>query len=133
MIFSGLTNMKNQLLATLALAAFALSASAQEPMKIAVIGLVHSHAWGHLPKMVAGKPATLVGVAETIPDLVAEAKKIGVADNLIYADYNRMLDEKRPDIVWAFVENNRHLEIAKACAPRKIHRYQSRARAIDSQ
>ncbi len=102
-----------------ALAAAAL-ASARE-YKIAVIGLVHSHAWGHLPKMVAGKPASLVGVAETNPELVAEARKIGVADNLIYSDYNKMLDEKKPDIVWAFVENNRHLEIAKAVAPRKIH------------
>ena len=32
-----------------------------------------------------------------------------------------MLDETKPDIVWAFVENNRHLEIVKACAPRKIN------------
>jgi predicted dehydrogenase len=31
-----------------------------------------------------------------------------------------MLDEVKPDIVWAFVENNRHLEILQACAPRKI-------------
>ena len=89
--------------------------------KIAVIGLVHSHVWGHLEKMVSGKPATLVGVAESNPELVAEAKKLGVRDNLIYSDYTKMLDEKKPDIVWAFVENNRHLEIAKACAPRKIH------------
>ena len=85
--------MNRQLLAVAALGALLLgSAKAQEPMKIAVIGLVHAHAWGHLPKMVAGKPATLVGVAETVPELVAEAKKIGVADNLIYADYNKMLE-----------------------------------------
>jgi hypothetical protein len=32
-----------------------------------------------------------------------------------------MLDQAKPAIVWAFVENNRHLEIAQACAPRKIH------------
>ncbi len=32
-----------------------------------------------------------------------------------------MLDEVKPDIVWAFVENNRHLEIAKACATRHIN------------
>jgi predicted dehydrogenase len=95
-------------------------ASAQE-YKIAVIGLVHSHVWGHLPKMVAGKPAVLVGVAETNPELIAEAKKAGVAENLFFADYNKMLDEKKPNIVWSFVDNSRHLEIAKACATRKIH------------
>jgi len=32
-----------------------------------------------------------------------------------------MLDEAKPDIVWAFVENNRHLEILKECAPRHIN------------
>jgi predicted dehydrogenase len=37
-----------------------------------------------------------------------------------YDDYRKMLDEVKPDIVWAFVENNRHLEIVQECAPRKI-------------
>lgn len=90
------------------------------PPKIAVIGLLHSHVWTQLPNMVRGDVVTLVGVAESHPELVAEAKKAGVTDNLIYPDYNKMLDEVKPDFVWAFVENNRHLEIVKACAGRKI-------------
>jgi len=97
----------------------ALSASAQE-YKMAVIGLVHSHAWGHLPHIVASKEVRLVGVVESNPALVAEAKKVGVTDDLISSDYTKMLDQKKPDFVWAFVENNRHLEIVQACAPRKI-------------
>jgi predicted dehydrogenase len=88
---------------------------------IAVVGLVHSHVWGHLGKMVKGQPARLVGVAETAPDLVAEAQKRGVAPELISADWKKMIDEKKPEIVWAFVENNRHLEIVQYCAPKKIH------------
>jgi predicted dehydrogenase len=100
---------------------FALLAplSAQQ-YKIAVIGLVHGHAWGHLPTMVKSDAVKLVGIAEHNPDLVAEAKKVapGVP---IFDDYIKMLDEVKPDIVWTFVENNRHLEIAKACATRKIH------------
>ena len=98
----------------------ALPVWAQE-YKIAVIGMVHSHVWGHLDKMIKGQPAKLVGIAETIPDLVAEGKKRGVPEQLFYSDYKKMLDETKPDIVWAFVENNRHLEIAQACAPRGIH------------
>ena len=88
---------------------------------IAVVGLVHSHVWGHLNKMVQGKPATLVGVAETEPQLTAEARKRGVPASLISADWKKMIDEKKPGIVWAFVENNRHREIVEYCAPRKIH------------
>jgi predicted dehydrogenase len=98
----------------------AVPATAQQ-YKIAVIGLVHSHVWGHLKTMVDGQEATLVGVSEPNAELVAEAKKAGVADNLIFADYKQMLDQVKPDIVWAFVENNRHVEIAEACAPRKIN------------
>ena len=95
---------------------------AQQPQyKIAVVGLVHSHVWGHLATMVAGKSATLVGVSEPNPELVAEAKKAGVRDDLFFPDYKKMLDQTKPDIVWAFVENNRHLEIAKQCAPRHIN------------
>jgi predicted dehydrogenase len=109
-----------RLLALSAFLCLALPAAAQQ-YKIAVIGLVHSHVWGHLSTMVKNDPAKLVGVAEPIQELAAEAKKAGVADNLIYADYHKMLDETKPDIVWAFVENNRHLEIVKVCAPRKIH------------
>src|SRR4051812_19132413 len=89
--------------------------------KVAVIGLVHSHVWSQIDRMVKGDPVTLVGVSEPNPLLVAEAKKAGVADNLFFASYAKMLDDAKPDFVWAFVENNRHLEIVKACAPRKIH------------
>lgn len=89
--------------------------------KIAVVGLVHSHVWGHLSTMSAGQSAQLVGVSEPNPELVAEAKKLGIADTLFFTDYKKMLDEVKPDIVWAFVENNRHLELAEACASRHIN------------
>ncbi|MCX6625838.1 MAG: Gfo/Idh/MocA family oxidoreductase [Acidobacteria bacterium] len=103
----------------LALFLLGLPLAAQE--KIAVIGLIHSHVWGHLGKMVKGDVARLVGIAETNPDLIAEAKKIGAPDNIFRPDAVRMLDEVKPDIVWAFVPNNRHLEIIKLCGPRKIN------------
>jgi predicted dehydrogenase len=88
---------------------------------IAVVGLVHAHVWGHLKEVVPGQPIKLVGVAETVPELVAEAEKRGVPANLIFADWKKMIDEQKPEIVWAFVENNRHREIVEYCAPRKIH------------
>ena len=95
--------------------------TAPQPYKIAVVGLVHAHVWGHLKTMVDGKVAHLVGVAEPNAELTAEAKKLGVADNLIFTDYRKMLEQTKPDIVWAFVENNRHLEVAEFCAPRHIN------------
>ena len=103
----------------IALAALVLPVAAQD-YKIAIVGLVHSHVWWPLETMVKpNPPARLVAIAEPNPALVAEAKKAapGVP---YYDDYRKMLDEVKPDIVWAFVENNRHLEIVRECAPRKI-------------
>jgi predicted dehydrogenase len=98
----------------------ALPAVAQD-YKIAIIGLVLSHYGSNLPAIVKNQQVRLVGIAETIPDLVAEAKTRGARDVPFFDDYRKMLDSTKPDIVWAFVENNRHLEIAKECAPRKIN------------
>jgi len=98
----------------------ALPLAAQE-YKIAFIGLGHSHTWGHLTRILQGAPVKLAGIAETAPELIAEAKRRGATDVPYYADYKKMLDEVKPDIVWGFVENNRHLEVVQACAPRKIH------------
>lgn len=105
----------------LILAALLLPNLPAQESRIAVIGLLHSHVWGHLPKMIAGKPAKLVGIAETNPELIAEAKKLGAPDSVFYADPAKMLDEARPEIVWAFNANNQHLDVVKLCAPRKIH------------
>ena len=60
---------------------------------IAVVGLVHSHVWGHLDKMIKGQPAKLVGIAETKEDLIAEAKKAG-GEGPYYSDYKKMLGDE---------------------------------------
>jgi len=93
---------------------------AAQQYKIAIVGMVHGHVWGHLNTMLKGEHAKLVGIAESEPELIQEAKRRGATSIPFFSDYRKMLDEFKPDIVWAFVENNRHLEIVKQCAPRKI-------------
>jgi predicted dehydrogenase len=105
----------------LALVILAVLPAFAQPYKIAIIGLVHSHYGSNLPAIVKSPQVKLVGIAETIPELIAEAKTRGAGDVPFFDDYKKMLDATKPDIVWAFVENNRHLEIAKECAPRKIN------------
>ena len=112
--------MRTSLLAAF-LSLAALPALAQ-PYKVAVIGLVHSHENTWLPRMARSPQIHLVGIAETIPELVQQAReRQGVAGVPFFDDYRKMLDQTRPDFVWAFVENNRHLEILRECAPRHIH------------
>ncbi len=97
---------------------------AAQQYKMAIVGLVHSHVWGHLSTVLKSGQVKLVGIAETNPDLIAEAKKDLAKANKdapFFSDYKKMLDETKPDFIWAFVENNRHAEIVEAAAPRKIH------------
>jgi len=112
---------RREFLGAAALTAATSKLPAAGEFKVAIIGMVHGHVWGHLGTMLKGEHAALVGIAETAPPLIAEAKKRGATQIPFFSDYRKMLDEVRPDIVWAFVENNRHLEIVEACAPKKIH------------
>lgn len=108
---------RSLLLLTLA-AALPLAA---EDYTIALVGLRHSHTWGHLEGLLKAPAAKFVAIAETDPDLVAEAKKMGADKVAYFTDYKEMLDKVKPTMVWAFVENNRHQEVVEACGPRKIH------------
>ena len=100
----------------------AQEAKAPPPYKIAFIRFNHHSATRHLKHILTtpGLPVKLVGIAETERELVAEAKRRG-ATVPFWTDYNKMLDEVKPDIVFGLLENGRHLEIVRACAPRKIH------------
>lgn len=94
---------------------------AAEQPTIALVGLRHSHTWGHLERLAKSSPARLIAIAETDAELVAEARKVTSAEVRCFSDYKLMLDEMKPTMVWAFVENNRHHEVVEACGPRKIH------------
>lgn len=113
------------------MAPVALAAQAQ-PLKIAVAGMAHAHVWLHLGTMLAGGPVTLAGLADNAPERLNRAKRTGtipqstrtrpgVPEALIFSDYRKMIDKTRPDIVWAFTETNRHIEVVEYCAPRGIH------------
>src|SRR2546425_670640 len=89
--------------------------------RIAIIGLDHDHVWGLL-KDIAGEPgADLIAIADTHPELVSKAKAQVSATVKFYSEYVRMLDEAKPDGVIVTTENDRHLEILRECAKRRIH------------
>ncbi|MEP7271003.1 MAG: Gfo/Idh/MocA family oxidoreductase [Acidobacteriota bacterium] len=88
--------------------------------RLAIVGVIHSHAWGHLRNIAKMEGIELVGISDQVAALREEAGKAAPGIP-IYDDYRKLLDEKKPEAVWAFVENDRHLEITKACATRGIH------------
>jgi len=99
----------------------AQSGSTAGKTRLAVVGLDHDHVWTLL-KDIAGEPsAELVAVAESDPALVGRAQKQVPASVKFYSDYMKMLDEAKPDAVFATTSNDRHLEILRQCAKRHIH------------
>src|SRR5215470_19094599 len=91
--------------------------------KIAIVGLVHSHCWGFVTKLNQMHQnqdlIEIVGISDDNQELRDYIKTL-VPGVPVYDSYAKLLDEKKPEIVWSFVENDRHLEITKACAARKI-------------
>lgn len=119
-----------KLLTCLVVVAASLSA---EPHRMAVVSLLHAHVWLHLGTMLKGDKVQLVGVSETLPDLIARATREdvipqtnnvtrpGVPSALVYSDWKKMIDETKPEIVWAFTPTNGHVDVVRYCAPRGIH------------
>lgn len=115
------------------LAALVATLGFAQEYKIAVVSLLHAHVWLHLGTMLKGDKVKLVGVSETRPELIARATREdvipqtqnitrpGVAPSLIYDDWKKMIDEAKPDIVWAFTPTNQHVEVVRYCAPKGIH------------
>jgi len=111
---------------------FALPLAAQE-YKIAVVSMLHAHVWLHLGTMLKGDKVKLVGVSETLPDLIARATREdvipqtqnvtrpGVPQSLIFSDWKKMIEQTKPDMVWAFTPTNGHVDVVRYCAPKGIH------------
>lgn len=89
-------------------------------VKVGIIGLRHGHAWRQLSEVTEVEEADFVGVAESIKGLVEEARKIQPAAHF-ESGYREFVRSRMPEIVWAFVENNRHLEMVEFLAPLGIH------------
>ena len=95
--------------------------AAQARTRLAIVGLDHDHVWGIL-KLIAGEPdGELVAIADTHPELIQKAKAMVPESVKFFSNYVAMLDEVKPDAVIVTTANNRHLEILRACAKRKIH------------
>ena len=88
--------------------------------RVAIIGLVHSHGVGLLRSLVKNPAVEVVGIADVNADVRQEAEKLAPGVPL-YDDYHKLLDDKKPDAAWSFVENDRHLEVTRECAGRGVH------------
>jgi predicted dehydrogenase len=124
------------LAAAAVLAPLAGGAAAQDQAggktRLAVVGLDHDHVWGVLEDIAKEPSAELVAIAETDPALVSRAQESVPAGVKFYSDFVAMLDEAKPDAVFATTSNDRHLEILRQCAKRHIHYSTEKPMAINA-
>lgn len=94
--------------------------NAQSPVRVAVAGLTH----GHVDWIFNAKKADieLVGIYEPNTELAKKyADKYNLDETLFFTNLETMLNRVKPEAVTAFGAVSEHIEVVRACAPRKIH------------
>ncbi len=93
----------------------------KKPLRVAVIGLVHTHVHWILGRESRGD-IEIVGIAEPNRELaMAYAKEHGYSMALVYPSMEEMITKTKPEAVLAFNTIYDHLKVVEYCAPRGIH------------
>lgn len=109
------------LLSLFACLATTISMAQNKPLKVAVIGLTHTHVhW------ILGRPADdrveIVGIVESNTDLAKRyTQQHGLSMDLVHASMDELLLKTKPEAVTAFGTIYEHLEIVEKFAPLGIH------------
>jgi predicted dehydrogenase len=93
----------------------------QNPVKIGVAGLSHSHV-RPLLRNLDREDIQIVGIAESNSELSHRyADQYGFDKDLLFKSLDEMLDKSKPEGVITFTSIYDHLKVVEACAPRGIH------------
>jgi len=95
--------------------------SQDEPIKIGVVGLTHTHVHWILGSKDA-KDFKIVGIVEPNKDLAKRyLDQYGLSMDLVYDTMEDMINATHPEAVTAFGTIFEHLEVVETCAPKGIH------------
>jgi len=91
------------------------------PLRVAVAGLVHGHAWGFFDSAVKRKDIAIVGIEEPDRALFDQyAKKFGLDAKLYYADLEEMITATKPQAVLIYTSTYDHRKVVEVCAKHHI-------------
>lgn len=92
-----------------------------KPLRVGVIGLVHTHVHGILSRANMGD-IEIVGIVEPNRKLAEEySKQHGFNMSIVYNTIEEMVEKTKPEAVFAFNTIYDHLKTVEYCAPRGIH------------
>jgi predicted dehydrogenase len=94
---------------------------AQQPLHVAIAGLVHGHVDGFLRLVQKHPEVAIVGIFEPSEELRKQyAQKYQMPEKIFFADLSKMLEQTRPQAVATFTNTFDHPMVVEACAPRHI-------------
>ena len=96
-------------------------ASADRPVRVAIVGLVHGHVKGFLGNLPKSTSATLVAIVEPDTTLAAQYRdKYHLDGKLFYTDLGAMMDAQKPDAVLVYTTIRDHRKVIEAAAAKGI-------------
>jgi predicted dehydrogenase len=100
----------------------AFSEAGKPPVRLAIIGLVHNHVRGFLPRAIASPEVSVVGIVEPDQKLVAQyARLYKLRTNLFCSNLEELLARTNVQAVATFTSTFDHRRIVETCAPLGIH------------
>jgi predicted dehydrogenase len=104
------------------LAADAQPSAPVAPVRYAIVGLVHGHVHGFIPKALARSDVQLVGIVEPDPKLSAAcAAHYHLDSKLFFRTIAELAAAARPQAVAIFTNTFDHKRVVEECAARGIH------------
>ena len=93
----------------------------EDPLRVGVIGLVHTHVHWILGREDRGD-IEIVGIVEPNRDLAEQYSDMhGYSMDMVYSTIDEMVTAVKPEAVTAFNTIYDHLAVVEYCAPRGIH------------
>jgi len=87
------------------------------PVRFALVGLVHDHANGFLPRLAGRTDVQLAGIVETNRDLIARySRRFHLPPSLFYASLDDLFAHTNVQAVAAFTSVYDHQAVVEACA-----------------
>jgi predicted dehydrogenase len=94
---------------------------AQQPLHVAIAGLVHGHVDGFLRLAQQHPEVQIVGVFEPSAELRKQyAQKYSMPEKIFFSELSTMLEQTKPEAVATFTNTYDHPMVVEACAPRHL-------------
>ena len=104
-----------------AIASVANGQSNKPPVRVAVVGLSHDHAYGFFPQLRGRTEVELVGVVETNRALIEiYTRRFNLDSNLFFASLDELFAHTKVQVVATFTSTFEHRAVVERCATEHV-------------